>query len=111
MNRKFGAIAGILGYIGHLFLCGGVATILLYHKGDALSLFIVFSTVLATPFFISGIKYKELSDDIFFNDILLGVGGSLFLGFILLIGPRETVAVCASLSMYVIITLKMRPNK
>jgi len=107
--NKIELLSGIFGFICLASLSIGVGTILLYNQGDALSLSVVFLTVFGTSFFISGIKNQnKITVDVFVQDLFLGIGAVLFPAVALWGGSYESMALVASMSIFVVVILKVK---
>jgi len=106
MGRKSEIFTGIISWVGLLGLGTGVGATVLYNKGATWSLFITFATILGIPFFMSGVKSKNISADMFFNDILWGISGVLVTVFAFMVGPYVSMAIMASMSACVILIAK-----
>ena len=106
IRRKHETVSGVLGYVSMLGLGSSIGSMALYNRGETWSLFITFATILGIPFFMSGVKSKNISANMFFNDILWGISGVLVTGFAFMVGSYVSMAIMASISACVILIAK-----
>ena len=111
MNR-YETITGILSWICLLSFASGTGILLLYHQGSTFSLVLVFLTLFSTSFFISGIRSRTIDADMIFRDFFTGIAAVLVSGLMLLLGvPYESMAVVATMSIYVVVLSTLARNR